>query len=315
MITVVGEALVDVVTTPDGEQRSHPGGSPANVALTLARLQTPVTLLTDVGRDEPGAQVLRHLTGNGVQVDETAVGDGPTSVAEARLDAEGIATYEFRLRWQLDSHAAVPADSVCLHTGSLGAVLLPGADTVRALADAARAHATISYDPNCRPAIQTDVEQARRDVEDWVGRSDLVKVSDEDLAWLYPGADPPEVAQRWLDRGPALVVVTQGGDGVHAATAAGTVDVAAVPVQVVDTVGAGDSYTGALLDGLSRNDLLGAQRRTALQRVDAALLRRLLEDAALVAAITCSRAGANPPTRAELHAARQNGAVDSPTPG
>ncbi|MGM7422243.1 PfkB family carbohydrate kinase, partial [Cellulosimicrobium sp. CpK407] len=160
--------------------------------------------------------------------------------------------------------------------------------------------ATITYDPNARPALMGDPADARARIEALVALADVVKVSDEDLAWLVPGTDPVAVARDWLALGPALVVVTYGGEGALALTAAGEQRVTAPRVEVVDTVGAGDSFMGALLDGLWDAGLLGADRRDALRAVDTATLTRLLERCAAVAAVTVSRAGANPPRRAEL---------------
>jgi fructokinase len=162
---------------------------------------------------------------------------------------------------------------------------------------------TISYDPNARPALLGEPERARPDIERLVTLSDVVKVSDEDLAWLYPGRNDEEIAREWLESGPALVIVTRGGAGVYALSANVELRRGAVPIDLVDTVGAGDSFTSGLLDGLQRADLLGAARRDALAAIDHATLASVTEEAAMIAAITCSRPGADPPTRAELEAA------------
>jgi fructokinase len=196
--------------------------------------------------------------------------------------------------------AGADAETLAVHTGSIGAMLAPGAADVRALVAAARDTATVSYDPNARPALMGDAADTRPRVEDLVRLSDVVKVSDEDLAWLVPGTDPLDVARAWQRSGPAMVVVTFGGEGATAVTAAGEITVASRPVDVVDTVGAGDSFMGALLDGLWSEDLLGAARRDALRAIDTGTIRRVLERCADVAAVTVSRAGANPPRAAEL---------------
>jgi fructokinase len=162
---------------------------------------------------------------------------------------------------------------------------------------------TVSYDPNVRPALLGDAARARPDIEHLVAMSDVVKVSDDDLRWLYPDRSDEEVAQGWLASGPALVVVTRGGAGAYAVSAGLELRRAAVPIDLVDTVGAGDSFTSGLLDGLLRADLIGGARRDALATIDEATLGSVVDAAALIAAITCSRPGADPPTRAEVDAA------------
>jgi fructokinase len=162
---------------------------------------------------------------------------------------------------------------------------------------------TVSYDPNVRPALMGAAARARADVERLVALSDVVKVSDDDLHWLYPDRSDEDVACDWLGRGPALVVVTRGDAGVYAISARGELRRPAMAVDLVDTVGAGDSFTAGLLDGLRRANLLGAARGDALAAIDEATLADVVAEAALVAAITCSRPGADPPTRAEVDAA------------
>jgi len=298
-VLVVGEALVDVVVRPDGGRAEHPGGSPANVALGLARLDRPTRLLTRIGRDARGEAVRSHLEGSGVRLAPGSVVPGPTSTAVATLDAAGAAVYDFTLDWDLPADVDL-GDAVALHTGSIAAFLPPGGDAVVRLLERAAGRVTVSYDPNARPRLMGDAGAARRRVERIVALCDVVKVSDEDLAWLAPGADPGDVARAWLALGPALVAVTRGGEGSFAVTAAGRVDVPAPSVTVIDTVGAGDSFTAGLLDHLAGAGLLGAERRGALRQAGPDVVRAMLAHAARIAAITCSRAGANPPTRAEL---------------
>lgn len=294
--TVIGEALIDVVVRPDGSTAGeYPGGSPANVAVGLARLGHDTELVTRLGRDAYGDLVADHLTGNGVRLAPGVRDDAPTSTSTARLGDDGAATYTFRLTWDLPG-LAVPDDTVCAHAGSIAAFLPPGAARVRALLDAAAPYATISYDPNCRPALQGTPGQARPQVESLVARADVVRASTDDLAWLYSGCDPVDVARQWLGLGPGLVVVTYGADGAHGVTAEADVHVPAPPSTAVDTVGAGDSFTSALLSGLSDNGLLGGR----IPALGPDALTGLLQHAARAAAITCSRRGADPPTRAEL---------------
>lgn len=305
MFVVVGEALIDLVGQRGGRTlAAHPGGSPANVALGLARLGVPVTLKTRLGRDAFGEMISAHLEASGVRVDGGREEGVSTSLAIATL-AAGIASYDFRIDWDLEALAPLPIETRCLHTGSLATALPPGRASVVDLVEREhkRGRVTVSYDPNVRPALLGDAARARPDIERLVALSDVVKVSDEDLRWLYPDRPDEDVAQAWLASGPALVVVTRGGAGVYAVAAGLELHRRAVPIDLVDTVGAGDSFTSGLLDGLHRADLVGGARRDALAAIDEATLGSVVDAAALIAAITCSRPGADPPTRAEVDAA------------
>jgi fructokinase len=312
-VLAVGEALVDEVRRPDGSTAEHPGGSIANVALTLGRLGREVRLATWLGADARGDLVRGWLAESGVGLVQGSDGAEHTSVAVATLDDGGSATYDFDLTWQVPAQAmpggdtsAEPSaqvggtDALAVHTGSIAAVLEPGAGQVRQVIEAARTTSTTTYDPNARPAIMGSADEVRLRVETLVDLSDVVKVSDEDLAWLYPGSDPVSVARVWQRGTPALVVVTFGGKGAVAVSDGGAVEAVAPQVEVVDTVGAGDSFMGALIDGLWEHGLLGADRRDALNAVDPATVQRVLDRCCTVAAITVSRAGANPPSRAEV---------------
>lgn len=301
---VVGEALVDVVRRPDGTITEHAGGSPANVALGLARLGRHADLLTWLGIDAYGDLVQRHLAASGVNVLRGTTSALSTPVATAHLDEHGAATYDFDLTWDLPTAWDEPADPpLVVHTGSIAAVVAPGAQEVASLLSSRRATSTITYDPNLRPALMGTPEQTLPLVETLVLLSDVVKVSDEDLAWLLPGVAPAEIAEDWARRGPSLVVVTHGGEGAFASTTSGArVTVPALPVQVADTVGAGDSFMAGLIDGLWTAGLLGATQRPQLREIDVPTVEAVLERCARIAAITVSRPGANPPTSAELAA-------------
>ena len=305
MIVVVGEALIDLVGERGGRTfTAQPGGSPANVALGLARLGAPVTLSTLVGNDVFGQMITSHLEASGVVIDNRADRRAPTSLAVAVLSA-GVALYDFRIEWDVDVLPPLLDETRCLHTGSLATVLSPGA---RAVIDVLRrererGRVTLSYDPNVRPAILGDPEQARPNIEGIVSLADVVKVSDEDLRWLYPGEGDEAVAHRWLATGPLLVVVTRAGAGAYAVSRAYDVRRPAPDVAVVDTVGAGDAYMSGLLDGLRLADLIGGRRRKALAEVDESTLNEVLDRAAVVAAITCARPGADPPRHVEVDAA------------
>ena len=297
-VLVVGEALVDLVHRADGSRDEAPGGSPANVALTLGRLGRYPHLLTSLGDDDRGLAVRRWLEGSGVRVSAGSATGAHTSTATALLDAAGAATYEFDLAWAVDTDLADVAD--VLHVGSIATVLEPGASDVAWLVGDRRATATITFDPNIRPALIDDAAAARSRVEQLMRLADVVKVSDEDLRWLHPDRSLTDAAAAWLAAGPAVVVVTLGGEGAFALTATGLASVRAPQVTVVDTVGAGDTFMGALIDGLIDADLVGADRRAALRDIPLGLLEGIMRRSADAAAVTVSRPGADPPTRAEL---------------
>ncbi|MFB7588928.1 carbohydrate kinase [Streptomyces sp. NPDC056169] len=306
---VIGECVADIVRAPAGSgaaDRVHPGGSPANVAYGLARLGRDVTLLTQLADDPAGRLIAGHLTGAGVRI---ALGGTParTPSAVVGLDERGRATYTFDIAWTLEAGAAAEADASPshVHIGSIAAVTAPGADTVLAETGRLRDRVTVSYDPNVRPELMGEHAEAVARVERCVALSDLVKASDEDLAWLHPGEDPLAVAARWLTLGPAVVLVTRGADGSFALTRHHAVAAGAPPVSVVDTVGAGDSFMSAVLDTLAGQD------RAALGELSAEELARLLDRAGSAAAVTVSRAGAQPPDRAELDAAHEEFALRS----
>ena len=306
MLTVIGEALVDVVSREGEEPRAHVGGSPMNVAVGLARLGHDVQFLGRYGRDEYGRQVAAHLTGNGVRLpfDADAL---PTSVAQATLDETGAASYEFQLDWSLDVSPErideLLRDTDALHAGSIGAMLEPGATVVGQALERARGHALISYDPNCRPSIIPDSSDARARAEKIVALSHVIKASDEDLLWLYPHRSIEDSARAWLKAGARLVVVTRGVMGpwaVSRGTGRDGVEVPAARVTVADTVGAGDSFMAALLSGLADRNILGPTAASALDELDGAQLTELLRHAAAAAGVTVSRSGADLPTRADL---------------
>ena len=291
MFVVVGEALVDLVGQRGGRTFvAHPGGSPANVALGLARLGVPVTLMTRLGPDVLGEMIFEHLRASGVRVNGGPAQGMSTSLAIATL-AAGVAAYDFRIEWDMPALAPLPIETRCLHTGSLATALRPGNANVMDLVEQerTRGRVTISYDPNVRPALLGDAARARADIECLVGLSDVVKVSDEDLRWLYPDQPDELVAQDWLGLGPALVVVTRGAVGVYAVCAGLELHRPAVPIDLVDTVGAGDSFTSGLLEALHPADLIGGSRREAVAAIDESTLVSVVEAAALTAAITCSR--------------------------
>ncbi|MFC8682693.1 carbohydrate kinase [Microbacterium ureisolvens] len=303
-IVVIGEALVDIVHRPGGVIEETPGGSPANTALALGRLDRHPTLVTRLGDDDHGCRIRAWLAESEVSV--VAVTAPRTATATAHVGADGGAAYEFDLEWELGPDPAALADELrmadLVHVGSVAAVLEPGADHVAALVRDAPATVMVTYDPNIRPSLVDDPAQVRARVLALIGLADVVKASDEDLGWLHPGRDVAEVAREWVARGPALVVVTLGAHGALGVTAEGAVTVPARITGVVDTVGAGDTFMGALIDGIVGRDVPPSAATTAVGGIPLDELEALLRRCAAAAAITVSRPGADPPRRDQLAA-------------
>lgn len=290
-VLVLGEALTDMICTRDG-RREHPGGSPANVALGLARLGVPTSFLTALGRDARGEAIAARLAGAGVEILPESWSLAATSTATAEITDDGAAHYEFDLAWELPAEVALPAaDHV--HVGSVAAFLSPGADRVEDIVRTLRPHATISFDPNIRPALVGPSSEARKRFERLAALADVVKLSDEDAQYLYPRLEAGEAAGAILALGPRVVALTFGGRGSLLVSASGSVEIETVQTTVVDTVGAGDSYMSALLH------VLLAAGRPRLEPSDSDELAAAGTYAARAAAITVSRAGAEPPALLE----------------
>ncbi|WP_026924318.1 carbohydrate kinase family protein [Glycomyces arizonensis] len=304
MIGVVGEALIDLVVAESDPTRpvAHPGGSPMNVAVTLGRLESPVAFLGRLSGDAFGELLRGHLRASGVDLRWTVDAAEPTSLAVVSVTPPGEASYAFHLHrtadWQW-SAAELPASPGfdAVHAGSLGLALGPGGAVVAEWLEELSGSTTISLDPNVRPEHLGERGRYRARLERWLSFADLVKVSDKDLEWIWPGRDPAESARSWIAQGRRLVVVTRGGDGSQVFGSGYEFTVAAHRAELVDTVGAGDSFSGALLHWLDRAGRLAPGR---LARLRAAEAREAVEFASAVAAATCSRAGANPPRRGEL---------------
>lgn len=288
-VTVVGEALVDIVD--DGSPREIPGGSPANVALGLGRLGVPVEFVTWLGDDARGQHVADHLRASGVSLADGAFGASRTSTAAVRCAPDGQPSYDLALEWDLPVVPEVPDR---LHVGSVGAFLRPGADAVLELTRrTAAAGGRVSFDPNVRPALFDDAAGARARFDLLAIHADVVKLSDEDAAWLFPGASTDVVLDRLHALGVRLAVLTAGAAGSVLSTVRDRVRVLSERVDVVDTVGAGDSYTAALLWQLDGP----ASQLDALQRSD---LTELGLVSARAAAMTVGRRGADLPTADEV---------------
>ena len=308
---IIGEALIDLVDPGDDSPcLAHPGGSPYNVAIGLARLGQPTALIARFSRDGLGSVLRDHATRSNVDL-SWCVDDPSRATTTAMVSlTDGIATYHFTIEgtagfaWT-DAELVIPPSAQIVHTGSLASWLPPGSEVIgRRLAALHEAgEVLVSYDPNVRPQLQPDVAAARDQIEATLPHAHVVKASDEDVRWLY-GADPLQsVAQRWLAAGPTLVVITRGAAGPIAFTLGGApLEGAVRPVDVVDTVGAGDAFTSGLLDGLGRHAITSPAALPALVG-DPSMLADVLDHAALVAALTCTRAGAAPPRWAELEVA------------
>jgi fructokinase len=303
-VLVLGEALIDVVVRPGVEPIEHPGGSPLNVAVGLARLDHGVDLATWFGRDHRGDRLHELIESSGVGLVTGSDAAVATPIALANLDDEGRASYVFELEWRLpDLAGGELAAYGHLHTGSFAATLAPGADAVaQAVADA-HDHATFSYDPNIRPALMGAPDLVRDRVERLVAAADVVKVSDEDLAWLYPDALEDDVIRDWARSGPAVVVVTRGPEQVKALLArdAELRLVDRPRVAVVDTVGAGDSFMAGLVSALLDAGFLGSREAAgALRAASWEQVRPAIEQGIATSGITVGQAGAYAPTRLEL---------------
>jgi fructokinase len=294
-IVVVGEALVDLVPNGEGSYLARPGGSPANTAVALARLGTPVALLARLSGDELGRLLRSHLLDNGVDLSHAVAGDEPSSVALVTRGADGSPSYRFWVdgtvdwQWQPGELPALDSDVAAVHAGSLALLRSP---VLEDWLSTARAHSTICLDPNLRSGLLP--ADARKRVERWLGIADIIKLSVEDLALLYD--DPADdIARRWRQHGPALIVVTAGAAGATAYFGDTALHRGAPTVDVVDTIGAGDAFSAALLHELAARGVLGGRPLLSSDDVDAAL------QLAVTAAVwTCTRRGAQPPTKADL---------------
>ena len=308
-IAVVGETLVDLVQLGAGGLfDAVPGGSPANVAVGLARLEIPVRMIARLSDDILGRRLRAHLAKNRVDLSHAVAVAEPSTLAIVAVGLDGRPEYEFRMdrtadwQWRDEELAsAIDASVVAVHSGSLALTRSPGAEAIVRLLQRARATATVTYDPNCRPLVMDSPTETLTRVEELLEIADVVKASAEDVAWLLPGRELEDVAAEWLAAGPALVAITLGEDGVVAiGRKSCVVRRPGRSVDVVDTVGAGDAFTSALIASLHGRGLLGEARREQLRAIDAAALAEALDDAVLASALSCTRRGAEPPTRAEL---------------
>jgi fructokinase len=297
-IWVCGEVLIDLIPGADGVRVAHVGGGPANTAKALARLGHDVQFIDGISTDEYGVAARKELLDDEVKLDLALTSDKPTCLAIVSLDTNGGASYEFKidgtatfdfnLNWLPDPSRYKPQ---VLHIGTLVTVIQPGADVLYDWAMQVAEFAPIVFDPNIRPSVMGDHDLYEAAVEKWAALSSVIKVSDDDMAWLYPGQKYEDVAKRWINDGAALVVVTRGSQGIIGITADGSVEVDGAKITVADTVGAGDTVGAIIVEAMVEKGILA---------LTGDVLKAVLHRAAVAAGITCSRKGAQPPYKHEL---------------
>jgi fructokinase len=297
-IWVCGEVLIDLIPDGSGERVPHVGGGPANTAKALARLGHVVYFIDGISSDKYGQMSRQELLDDEVKLDLALSSDKPTCLAiisilenggaSYEFEIDGTATFDFSDSWLPDPSRYKPS---VLHIGTLVTVIQPGADVLYDWAMKVAEFAPIVFDPNVRSVVMNDRDKYLAAVERWVAISSVVKVSDDDLAWLYPDQQYADVAKRWISDGAALVVVTRGADGLAGFTADGVVEVPGVNVDVADTVGAGDTVGAIVVEAMIKKGILNLTGEA---------LKAVLNRAAIAAGITCSRKGAQPPYKNEL---------------
>ena len=296
-VWVTGEVLIDLI--PDGSERKPiVGGGPANTAKALAKIGIDNQFIDGISSDKYGQVAKDELVASGVKLDYVKYSNKPTCLAIVSLSDSGSASYEFvientatfdfTLDWLPNPQTEQPS---LLHIGTLATAIEPGASVLLEWAQSVAKVAPIVFDPNIRPAVIGDRKQYVMQVERWVSISSAVKVSDEDIRWLYPSLKIEQVVNNWLAKGPSLIVVTYGGRGLAGYRASEKVSVDAVKVVVTDTVGAGDTVGAILVEAIVKD---------GLNTLSGVRLQMMLKRAAKAAAITVSRSGANPPTLKEI---------------
>jgi len=307
MILVCGETLIDLVHV-DGEMwRALPGGSPANTAVALARLSTSTAMLARISSDAFGTRLRERLVGDGVDVRYVVTAAEQSSMAVVDLGDDGSARYSFYLRdtadWQWvtnDLPVAFDPSVTALHAGSMALLMPPGGVVLEAMLERERSQRVVSIDPNVRASICPDPRLYRESVERWLGLAHIVKASVDDVNWLYPDRSYADVLADWSTRGPSLVVFTRSADGAFARLASGLeVGVSGIEVDVVDTIGAGDTFTAGLLHALDEAGLLNV---SALAHLTGEQTEEALRFAVLASAVACTRAGSDPPYLTDLPA-------------
>ena len=297
-IWVCGEVLIDLIPGLDGNRVAHVGGGPANTAKALARLGLDTHFIDGISTDEYGVAARRELLDDEVKLDLALTSEKPTCLATVTLDASGGASYEFLIGGTATfdfSHSWLPDPSrykpQVLHIGTLAIVIEPGASLLYDWAIQVAEFAPIVFDPNIRPSVVSDRARYQESVEKWAAISSVIKVSDDDMAWLYPDEKYEAIVQRWITSGATLVVVTRGSHGLIGFTAGSSVEVPGVKIEVADTVGAGDTVGAIIVEAMVGKGMLN---------LTGDVLKSTLQRAAVAAGITCSRKGAQPPYKHEL---------------
>jgi fructokinase len=297
-VWVAGEVLIDLI--PDGSDRKPiVGGGPANTAKALSKLGIDTQFIDGISFDEYGQMAKDELVASGVKLDYLKYSDKPTCLAIVSLSDTGSASYEFVIEntatfdftsdWLPNPQAELPT---LLHIGTLATAIEPGASVLFDWAQSVAKVAPVVFDPNIRPAVISDRDLYVMQVERWVSISSAIKVSDEDIKWLYPSLEIEQVVNNWLAKGPSLIVVTYGDKGLAGYRVGEKVSVDAVKVAVADTVGAGDTVGAILVEAIVKD---------GLDTLCGLRLEMMLKRAAKAAAITVSRSGANPPTLKEIY--------------
>ena len=296
-VWVTGEVLIDLI--PEGADRKPiVGGGPANTAKALAKIGIDTQFIDGISTDDYGRMAKEELVDSGVKLDYVEYSDKPTCLAIVSLSDSGSASYEFVIEstatfdftsdWLPNPQSERPS---LLHIGTLATVIEPGASVLFDWVQSVAKVAPVVFDPNIRPAVMNDREKYVMQVERWVSISSAVKVSDEDLKWLYPSLEIDQVVKKWLTKGPSLIVVTYGDKGLVGYRVGEKVSVDAVKIAVADTVGAGDTVGAILIEAIVKD---------GLNTLSGVRLEMMLKRAAKAAAITVSRSGANPPTLKEI---------------
>jgi fructokinase len=299
-VWVCGEALIDLIpVTPGSDQRQViPGGGPANTAHALARLGIPTEFIGGLSDDEYGRRMRAEFIADGVGLTFTPEHRLPTCLAIVSIAIDGGATYEFKIDGTATfafGAETLPDPSTfnpdAIYIGTLATIIEPGAKILKDWIEKSKDCAPIIYDPNIRSSVISDRDKYQEVVKNWVALSSVVKASEDDLTWLYPDIEPLDIAHTWVEEGVKLVVITQGENGIIGVSENQEIYIPGVKVDVIDTVGAGDTVGAVLVEAIVE---------FGLDKLTNELLSHTLHRAALAAAITCSRAGANPPTKAEL---------------
>lgn len=307
MILICGEALFDMFASDLAQDPvafdAYVGGSPFNVAIGLARLGDDVAFFGGISRDLLGEKLIGRLRSEGVDTGHVCRPEALTTLSVVQKDANGHPAYTFYGDGAADRMVTVadlPAeidDLSILHVGSYSALVEPVASALKTLIRQQKADCLVAFDPNIRPTVVPDLCRWRQNTEEIAALADIIKVSDEDLALIYPDRDPAEIARHWLDLGAGLVVVTAGAGGATAFTGDLSVQAPGRTVTVIDTVGAGDTFQAALLSGLVARDITS---RNALEGLDHAALHEIVLKAVNASALTCTRQGADLPSREDV---------------